>query len=904
MARQADNGTHTQKSLDFGDRDKPTGPVECLGQTFENDEARRAHYLKLLAEKLKDPEFRKTPGFPHGTDEDILRLSDPPYYTACPNPFLETILFNPRGGEKEREFQTEPLAVDVSEGKHDPVYKAHTYHTKGPPKAILRFLEHYTQEGDVVLDPFCGSGMTGIAGSMLPERTVVLSELSPAAAHIAGGYNRPWNTQQFEEDALRILDKARTQHIDAFSVFENGKRTGDVKYWVWTDVLTCESCSQSYLFSDAAVDLEEKRIDATYPCPHCSAEQSKINASYARTTLYDPMLGRSVSQNLREPFWVVYENGGTRVKRALTTDEVQAGLTPPDRPRIQHFPVVEFMNRSGVWGCLHRTGYHHGITHAHHFYTWRVLEALDTIWGLIGQAPSGVQHHLRFWFLATAVKCSKLMNYNADGIGRVMKGSLYVSSLTQEVSPFHFLSITLRDMVSALSVLENNNRKVFVSTSAAQHLPLPANSVDYIFVDPPFGKNLIYSELNYLWECWLRLATDETSETIVNQQFGKTLATYTDGMAGGFAEMYRVLRSGRWVTVEFHNSKNSVWLALQQAMERAGFVIADVRILDKKHGSIKQVQTAGAVKQDLVISAYKPSSQPDTSVEITRGSEEAVWAFVRDHLLHLPSFGSEDEIPELLVERIKHRLYDRMVAFHVQRRISIPMDAGAFYAGLQQRFPERDGMFFLADQLASYDKVRSRVAEVKQLDLFVVDELSAINWLRQKLQNKPMSFQELHPIFTREVNSWAKHEKTIELKEILALNFLCYDGNGRVPSQIHSYLSTNFKDLRNLDKDDPALKAKARDRWYVPDPSKEADLEKLRLRTLLREFEDYRTATSRKLKQFRTEAVRAGFKHCYDNQDYQTIVDVAAKLQDQVIQEDEKLLMYVDVAAMRLGGDL
>jgi hypothetical protein len=69
-----------------------TGPVECLGQTFESDDARREHYLALLAEKLKDPEFRKTPGFPIGEDEDILAMSDPPYYTACPNPSSDVII--------------------------------------------------------------------------------------------------------------------------------------------------------------------------------------------------------------------------------------------------------------------------------------------------------------------------------------------------------------------------------------------------------------------------------------------------------------------------------------------------------------------------------------------------------------------------------------------------------------------------------------------------------------------------------------------------------------------------------------------------------------------------------------------------------------------------------------------
>ena len=41
--------------------------VECPGQTFPNDQARRKHFLKLLAEKLKDPEFCKQDGFPQGT---------------------------------------------------------------------------------------------------------------------------------------------------------------------------------------------------------------------------------------------------------------------------------------------------------------------------------------------------------------------------------------------------------------------------------------------------------------------------------------------------------------------------------------------------------------------------------------------------------------------------------------------------------------------------------------------------------------------------------------------------------------------------------------------------------------------------------------------------------------------
>jgi hypothetical protein len=203
--------------VSYGD-DESTS-IECLGMTFPNDEARRAHFTEKLREKLKDPEFRKIEGFPIGEDEDILALSDPPYYTACPNPFVSDFIrcvgkpFDPTD-----KYHREPLAVDSSEGKTDSIYSAHGYHTKVPHKAIMRAILHYTSPGDVVLDGFAGSGMTGVAAQMcghpdkefktlvetecrdegrkLPKwggRKVVLNDLSPAATFIVRGYNLPFD---------------------------------------------------------------------------------------------------------------------------------------------------------------------------------------------------------------------------------------------------------------------------------------------------------------------------------------------------------------------------------------------------------------------------------------------------------------------------------------------------------------------------------------------------------------------------------------------------------------------------------------------------------------------------------------------------------------------------------------
>jgi DNA modification methylase len=168
--KQSSLFTEKQETID-------NGPVECLGMTFENDEKRREYFLEKLRDKLKDPEFRKIEGFPIGEDEDILALSDPPYYTACPNPFIEDFIkqYGKSYDPAIDDYRREPFAADVSEGKNDPIYNAHSYHTKVPHKAIMRYILHYTEPGDVVFDGFCGTGMTGVAAQMCGDRVTVES---------------------------------------------------------------------------------------------------------------------------------------------------------------------------------------------------------------------------------------------------------------------------------------------------------------------------------------------------------------------------------------------------------------------------------------------------------------------------------------------------------------------------------------------------------------------------------------------------------------------------------------------------------------------------------------------------------------------------------------------------------
>ena len=403
-------------------------------------------------------------------------------------------------------------------------------------------------------------------------------------------------------------------------------------------------------------------------------------------------------------------------------------------------------------------------------------------------------------------------------------------------------------------IAELGGSETVISNQSSTIINSLDNSIDYLFIDPPFGSNINYSELNFLWEAWLGPKTNINEEAIENNVQGKGIEEYRKLMTLCFSEAYRLLKPGRWMTVEFSNTKASVWNSIQASLSEAGFIVANVSALDKKLGSFKAVTTPTAVKQDLVISAYKPNGGFEERFRKEAQTEEGVWDFVRTHLKYLPVTKRQGVLLLMVPERDPRILFDQMIAFYVRKGYPVPISSQEFQVGLAQRFIERDGMYFLPDQVAEYDRKKMTSGAPQQLSMFVSDEASAIQWLRQLIREKPQTFSDINPQFMQQLGGWSKNEAQLDLRELLNQNFLCYDGKGPVPEQIHAYLSTNWKELRNLPKDDPALVAKARDRWYVPDPNKAGDLEKLREKALLKEFEEYKQA-KKKLKVFRLEAV-------------------------------------------------
>lgn len=874
-----------------------TNPVECLGVKFPNDKARRTYFTEKLREKLKDSEFRKIEGFPIGDDEDILALSDPPYYTACPNPFLKSLLMGRASDDKsEDRYQREPYAFDVSEGKGDQSYYIHSYHTKVPPSAVAKYVDHYADDRSVILDCFSGSGMTGLGASITDKKDLltVLLDLGTAPTFISYFHNcfRP------EVQHFRLLEELRqflqnkydswycTGHNgwlaanDAPSDWqtreEKGNGTGQTKFVVWSTVVSCPECGNPEKVWDLCVNLSNNTSSDVFECPSCKATLVKERKFVKRhagqlvlpvlESFNDLQLGKTIQRIKRSPVLVSYIVGRTRYEKSPGIEDIE-NVRNAEVRKTQYWCPVDRMPE----GDESRRNDEVGITHAHHFFPARTLHVLASAWDFLSGHDPGLRG-LVTGILTRSSWQNRYMpqhrgNRSREVVGP-LSGTLYVPYFSLEINPVEYLYEKGLSVLKSLSTKPKS--KAFITTQSASSMSsvLPEKSIDYSFIDPPFGSNLQYAELSFVLKSWLKVRTASKSEAVVNDSRGVDVDDYCDRMRNALSELAKSLKPGRWVTLEFHNSQNAIWAAIQVAINEAGLVIADVRTLDKKKGTTKQLTNANAVQQDLVITAYRPTEELESLLILHTTTVDAVWDFVRTHLALLPTFViTADGSCEVLAERQDYLLFDRLIACFIQRGILLPLSAAEFYDGLRQRFALRDGMFFLPEQVGEYDQQKLKTNKIEQLQLFVNDEKTAIRWVRQQLNERQRTYQELSPLYMKEAQRvWEKHEAPLELITILEQNFV---------------------------KDEF-------DKWRVPDPRKEVDLEQLRTRSLLKEFQQY-VDSKGKLKVVRTEALRVGFKEAWQLKNYSLIIQIAKRLPDAVIQEDPALLMYFDNASLLLG---
>ncbi len=463
----------------------------------------------------------------------------------------------------------EPMTDNIEGGKGSVFYRAHSYHTKVPVEGLIQLIEHYTDPGDVVLDPFCGSGQTGVA-AVLTGRRAVISDLSPAAVHIARGYTARVDPDRFRQVASELLAGLRPLEMDLYGV-----PGGRIEYTVWSDVYRCLMCEREVLFWDAAVDHEAGAVLKRLSCPVGHGPFKKTDLRWLRS--------QPVQENIS------LDGQAARLVRPVET----AGQgNRVERSKVPHwYPSVAWESWREMWRAQHEV---QGIVTSADFFTARNLYALSALWNAIGQVEEdSVRAGLRFVFTASVNRASRRYQWHPRRPTNVLSSTMYLASLNYEFNVFSLFRRKLATIADMYRRTWDAPGSCEVHLGSAEQLAWVADgSVDYVFTDPPFGSNIYYSDSSFLWEAWLGEQTDVAAETVVNRrltaELGRTtLDDYEKAMSRAMGEISRVMRPGAWASLQFHNSDDAVWSSIQNAVDSAGLRVEAAVVMDKGQASFK-----------------------------------------------------------------------------------------------------------------------------------------------------------------------------------------------------------------------------------------------------------------------------------------------------------------------------
>lgn len=602
------------------------------------------------------------------------------YYSGeVPNPNLHTFI---ESHIKDKPFtllndnyEIQPGVGSISTSKRDPIYGLHGYDSKKPPGAIRKYIEHFTNPGDLVLDPFVGSGMTAVA-ALLSGRKCVAIDLSALATFITAQYCTPVDSSLLSTSAKQALTRAEKAVGGLYStICGRCGNSATIYFTVFSQTYQCKRCMAKVPLFDAVRssqseddDLEKETFKGC--CPKCACRGIKEAISTRQERLgYVPVM-------------IEYEcecSPGTHIQRLHNDSDVREReiFQTIDLPKLKKiessqpdhwFPNRRFMwveQETGPWGVLWRP-YHGDIRRVDQFFTSRNLKALASLLSSIDmETDPRCRTALRFIFSAFVLSQSKLQRYHPGSTfpNMIAPGILYVAPMIKEYNSFLWYEGKVRSALRGFEALKSvNPQEVIVSTQSATNLQsIPSNSVDYIITDPPYSGKIQYGELNFIQEAWLRFTNDWRQDEIIVSDFrGKDEKEWASLMRKAFAECFRTLKPGRWMSVCYHDSSEGTWSLLQDLLAQIGFIPEiglKVVAIDAREKSLKQITANKVTKRDLVINFRKPRVGEAISQTVISDTEDdatfndKVRAIIREYLQAAPG-ASKDLIYDEVVSRM------------------------------------------------------------------------------------------------------------------------------------------------------------------------------------------------------------------------------------------------------------
>jgi DNA modification methylase len=529
----------------------------------------------------------------------------------------------------------------ISPQAHTPMYLMHKYWARKPHNVVGEYIEHYSKKGEIVLDPFVGSGVTAIE-ALKRGRKALAIDLDSLSTFITRMTLKPINLKSFK-DAFRQLEKSIRSGVEKLytTTCPNCGQPCIEAYVVWSDVVECSICHEKIAMAKAVKKgkslvcssehelnqnnvVGEEPIEIGCECKDC-LEKSKKRVRFIRKIIGEndtedkERLMKIAQQPI--PHWypknvrLFYEEGKPFKKKessncvedlfdkrsiiahSMVYHEIER-IEDEDIRDMMKFVFSSNLHNVSKLNVVHNLRLRMGV---HPSRGW----VMHSFW-----IPH-IRIELPFWF------------YFKERFQHVLRGKRE----SNKVIPHYKEAKSYEDLKKDANILICTQSALRLDDAPAK---IPNESVQYAFTDPPYGGSIQYMELSTIYTSWLKGEKNDPrfemrydKEITINDNQTKGFDYYHKMLKASFDQIFNVLESGRWLTVTFHNTDIKIYNSIIKASILAGFDLEKIIYQSPAVVSPKALlQPYGSAIGDYYIRFRKPEKKEkllsDTEIDKER----------------------------------------------------------------------------------------------------------------------------------------------------------------------------------------------------------------------------------------------------------------------------------------------